>query len=78
MLYSEIVEEEVLNEELEHFVRKLEGVVGVDEHVLDHLVQELRGWRGAKCVDGKLGGGGMGEGPVHLSMSSLSSSLSSS
>ena len=65
MLHGKVVKEKVLNQELEYFVRQLEGVVRVDEDILDDLIQELGGWRGAECVDGQLGGGGVGERPVH-------------
>merc|ERR1719154_16613 len=65
MLHGKVVKEKILNKELEYFVRQLEGIVRVYEDILDNLIQELGGWRGAECVDGQLGGGGVREGPVH-------------
>ena len=53
MLHSKVMEKEILNEELEHLVRQLEGVIGVNDDTLNDLIQKLGGWRRSKRVDGQ-------------------------
>ena len=59
VLHSKVVEQEVLDEELEHLVVELEGEGGVDEHPLDHLVQAAGcRWR-SKSVESQVAGGSL-------------------
>ena len=59
--HRKVVVEKVLNEELEHLVVELEGEGGVDQHLLDHLVQAAGCWWRSKSVESHLAGGSLRE-----------------
>ena len=57
--HRKVVVEKVLYEELKHLVVELEGEGGVDQHLLDHLIQAAGCWWRSKSVESQVTGGSL-------------------